>query len=64
MENHTENNVSNGGNGSIVAGVILIAIGGLYLLKDYFPNISFSDLWPYILIGIGIMLLVKGLKNK
>jgi len=64
MGNHTENKGSNERNGSIVAGVILIAIGGLYLLKDYFPDIDFRDLWPYILIGIGIMLLVKGLKNK
>ena len=63
MEN-TGNKSKPEGNGSIITGIILISIGGLYLLKDYFPDIDFRDLWPYILIVIGVFLLVKGLRTN
>jgi phage shock protein PspC (stress-responsive transcriptional regulator) len=39
--------------------VILIALGGLLLLDNFFPRFDFGDYWPVILIAIGISLLLK-----
>jgi phage shock protein C len=43
--------------GSLIAGLILIALGIIFLVIRYFPRIDFGDLWPVILIVIGIVLL-------
>ncbi|HRZ20644.1 MAG TPA: DUF5668 domain-containing protein, partial [Bacteroidales bacterium] len=37
-------------NGSLVAGIILITIGILFLIDRLLPNVRFGDLWPVILI--------------
>ena len=49
---------SNERNGNVVGGFILVAIGGLFLLDRWF-GIHFRDLWPLILIGLGVWLIVK-----
>lgn len=46
-------------NSSIWAGIILILLGGLFLLDNFIPRFDFGDFWPIILIGIGIGLLLK-----
>ena len=46
-------------NGSIVGGLILIVLGGLFLLDNFFPRIHFFDLWPLVLIGIGAALIIN-----
>jgi phage shock protein C len=52
-------------NGNIIAGVLLITVGGLILISRYFPEIDFRDIWPWSLIVVGILILFKGLsKNK
>jgi phage shock protein C len=43
--------------GSLIAGLILIVLGIIFLVIRYFPRIDFGDLWPVILIVIGIVLL-------
>lgn len=43
--------------GSLIAGLILIALGIIFLVIRYFPRIDFGDLWPVILIIVGIVLL-------
>ena len=43
--------------GSLIAGLILISLGIIFLVIRYFPRIDFSDLWPVILIVIGVVLL-------
>lgn len=45
------------GKGSLIAGVILITLGALFLIDRFFPRIDFGDLWPVILIVGGILLL-------
>ncbi len=44
--------------GSIIGGVVLIILGVLFLLDRWF-NIDFGDLWPLILIAIGVWLIFK-----
>jgi len=50
--------------GSLIAGLILIALGVIFLVIRYFPRIDFGDLWPVILIVIGIVLLRNAFVGK
>jgi phage shock protein C len=43
--------------GSLIGGLVLISLGLIFLVIRYFPRIDFGDLWPVILIVIGIVLL-------
>lgn len=43
---------------SVVGGAVLILLGVLFLLDRYF-NIDFGDLWPFILIAIGLWLIFR-----
>ena len=51
-------------NGSLVAGIILITLGILFLIDRFLPNIRFGDLWPVILIVGGIILVYNAYKDK
>jgi len=42
-----------------VAGIVLIVIGGLFLLNNFIPRFNFGDFWPFILIAVGIALLLN-----
>ncbi|MGQ9798835.1 MAG: PspC domain-containing protein [Ignavibacterium sp.] len=50
-------------NKNSLAGIILIFLGVLFLLDNFLPRFSFHDLWPLILIGIGIALILNA-RNK
>jgi len=41
----------------LIAGVILIAMGALFLTAAFIPSIDAKDLWPVALILIGVFLL-------
>lgn len=43
---------------NIVGGVVLIVLGVLFLIDRWF-NIDFGDLWPLILIAIGVWLIFR-----
>jgi len=49
--------------GNYRGGVILLAIGLVFWLPEYF-NIRFRDYWPVILIVIGVGFFLKGRKNS
>jgi phage shock protein C len=42
--------------GSVIGGLVLIVLGVLFLLDNYF-DIRFGDLWPLILVAVGVGLL-------
>lgn len=48
--------------GRLVAGIILIAVGFVFLLEELFvfDIAPLWDFWPLILIGIGILKLIRG----
>ncbi len=50
--------------GSLVAGLILITLGVIFLVIRYVPRIDFGDLWPVILIVIGLVLLRNAFVGK
>lgn len=61
----TSYNPNNARNGSIIGGVTLILLGVFFLLDRWF-GIDFGDLWPLILVAIGVWLLFRDriMKNQ
>lgn len=58
-----ENFIRPRNNTSVIGGVILILLGGLFLMDNFLPRFHFGDFWPLILIAIGIGLLLNS-KSK
>lgn len=50
--------------GSLIGGLVLITLGALFLVDEFIPNIDFGDLWPVILIVIGIGLLINTVTGR
>ena len=49
---------SEASNGAWLLGLILVGLGGLFLLNNVFPGFfSFGQLWPVLLILIGVVML-------
>lgn len=46
-------------NRAMWGGIILILLGGLFLLDNFFPRFDIGDFWPLILIGVGAGILIK-----
>jgi phage shock protein C len=53
-------------NFSLVAGLVLIFLGGILLLDEYdvIPDWDFEHLWPVPLVAIGLVLVFSANKNK
>jgi len=57
----------NKNDGSLIAGLILIALGLIFLAERFIPRVDFGDLWPIILLVAGIVMIKSGYdktKNK
>ena len=50
--------------GGLIAGLILIALGVIFLIVRFVPRIDFGDLWPVILLVAGIALIWSSLVRK
>jgi len=52
--------------GTIIAGAILIMLGGFFLLDqfDFIPDWDFSLLWPLILIAVGLVFMLTHGKKQ
>jgi hypothetical protein len=46
-------------NGALVFGVLLVVVGGWLLLRQYFPVFELGQMWPVLLIGIGVLLVAS-----
>lgn len=59
-----ETRSSASGNAGIIVGVALVALGGWFLLRDYLPSIDWSLVWPIIIVGIGVLILVTAMRRR
>jgi hypothetical protein len=54
--------------GSIVFGLVLLAIGGWFLLEQTvgfdLPELRWGELWPVILIAIGLWIVVGAMRRE
>jgi len=72
MENEpkTDNNTMNEqkkpqkNDGNLWGGLILITLGAIFLIDRFVPRIDFGDLWPLILIVVGVILISKSYQPK
>lgn len=49
--------------GNLWGGLILITLGAIFLIDRFVPRIDFGDLWPLILIVVGVILISKSYKH-
>ena len=47
--------------GNIIGGLSVLTIGILFLIDNFIPGINFGDLWPVILVAVGIGMIFSGL---
>jgi len=50
--------------GSLIVGIILITLGGIFLIDRFIPRIDFGDIWPVILIVVGLIIIGTNLQTK
>jgi len=52
--------------GGLIAGAILVVIGGFFLLNnfDFIPDFDLENLWPLVLVGVGVAFIVSGSQRK
>ena len=52
---------SSGARGGLIAGLVLIVIGGFFLARELLPSIDLGFWWPTVAIGLGVVLVVVAL---
>ena len=50
------------GRGPLIGGIVLIALGAFFLLRELVPGLSWSQLWPWGSIAFGIVLLILSIR--
>lgn len=53
-----------GGNGGLIFGAILIAIGTIFFVRQYIPDIDFDLLWPSALVVLGVILVAASFRRN
>jgi phage shock protein PspC (stress-responsive transcriptional regulator) len=48
-------------NAALVFGLILVIVGGWFLVRQYLPQFDFDLSWPYVAVGFGVLLVVFAL---
>jgi hypothetical protein len=46
------------GRGALIGGIVLILIGAFFLVRELVPGLSWSDIWPWASIALGVVLIV------
>jgi phage shock protein C len=54
----------NDGRAGIVVGIGLVLVGAWFLLRQYLPEIDWGLVWPIVIIGIGIVILVTTTRRR
>lgn len=55
----SETSEDKGNRGRLVAGLILLIFGFIFLASNFFPWFHFGKLWPLILIVVGVVVIFK-----
>ena len=50
------------GRGPLVAGLVLIGLGAFFLLRELVPELSWSTIWPWASIALGVVLIVLSIR--
>ncbi len=52
------------GRAGVVVGIGLVLLGIWFLVREYLPEIDWSLLWPLVLVGIGVVILVTSMRRR
>ncbi len=52
------------GRGALIVGIGLVLLGLWFLVREYLPPIDWSLVWPAILIGLGVLILVTSMRRR
>lgn len=50
--------------GALIGGLVLILIGGFFLVRQFIPALDLGSWWPLILVGIGVVLVVMSVMPR
>ena len=60
--------VARGGRGDrsagVIFGVLLVLVGGWFLVRPYIPRFDIGVYWPYVVIGLGVVLIVAAATRR
>jgi len=48
-------------NAALLFGLILVVVGGWFLVRQYLPQFDLDLSWPYVAVGVGLLLVVFAL---
>jgi phage shock protein PspC (stress-responsive transcriptional regulator) len=49
---------------ALLGGLVLVAIGAIFLAREFLPAIDFSATWPYVSVGLGIVLVILSIRPR
>ena len=52
------------GRAGIVVGVGLVVLGAWFLAREYLPAFNWGLIWPLLLVGIGVLILVTSARRR
>lgn len=47
-----------------LGGFLLIAVGAILIFRNYFPWFDVGQWWPVLLVGVGLLMIVRGLGER
>ena len=51
-------------NAGLVVGAGLVLLGLWFLLREYFPGFDWGLVWPLLIVGIGVLILLNATRRK
>ncbi len=63
-ERPAEPRSANDGRAGIVVGIGLVLLGVWFLAREYLPAFDWGLVWPIILVGIGVLVLVNAARRQ
>lgn len=55
---------SGSGNAGLIVGLGLVVLGLWFLLRDYLPDFDWGLVWPIVIVGVGILILVNATRDR
>jgi phage shock protein PspC (stress-responsive transcriptional regulator) len=61
---HPPRHSGDGRRAGAIIGLILILLGGAFLVREFMPAVDLSAVWPVLSIGFGVVLLVLAVRPR
>ena len=52
------------GRTGVVVGIVLVLIGLWFLLREYLPDFDWGLVWPLVVVGVGVLILVTSMRRR